>query len=157
MQAFTASSNTFELVIAVAVGAFGFRSAEVLAATLGQACPPQGFPFWGLPPSVLAQLGAQRPPPPLGGQGPGLGFFQPPSAMPRGGPGGAAAADALGDGGRAGRAGAASAARGGQDCTGTSEPGRPPAAPAARLNGSDGDRRALPLGGCCVPCACRGC
>ncbi len=145
------------MVLGFVLGAWFAPSALLKEAARAQACPPQGFPFWGLPPSVLAQLGAQRPPPPLGGQGPGLGFFQPPSAMPRGGPGGAAAADAPGDGGRAGRAGAASAACGGQDCTGTSEPGRPPAAPAARLSGSDGDRRALPLGGCCVPCACRGC
>jgi hypothetical protein len=105
---------------------------------------------------VLAQLGAQRPPPPLGGQGPGLGFCQRPGAAPRGGPGGAAAAAAPGDGSKAGRAGAANGVRGGQDCTGTSEPGRPPVlVPAARLmNGSDGDRRDLPRDGCCVPHAC---
>jgi len=70
------------MVLGFVLGAWFAPSALLKEAARAQACPPQGFPFWGLPPSVLAQLGAQRPPPPLGGQGPGLGFFQPPSAMP---------------------------------------------------------------------------
>ena len=37
-----------------------YLMAHELSLLLVQACPPQGFPFYGLPPSMLAQLSLQH-------------------------------------------------------------------------------------------------
>lgn len=116
-----------------------------------QACPPQGFPFWGLPPSVLAQLGQQRPQVPLPGLGQGRaqGLGQGFAPQLHSGLGGLAAAAAAAEND------ATANQRACQDCTGTSEPaGASAPAPAGRLHGSDGGRWAA-LGGILCEQTCR--